>query len=84
MGEGKVSSCRGTASLCSPSCTVILYEVEIKVREKLKARRNKECGKKKKLEKEKKLEGRGMWKEERGLIKRIGGGRKESTMFFFK
>lgn len=39
---------------------------------------------KKKLEKEKKLEGRGMWKEERGLIKRIGGGRKESTMFFLK
>lgn len=54
-GEGKVWSCRGTASLHSPSCTVILYEVEIKAREKLRARRNKEHGKKKRwsLEEEK-------------------------------
>lgn len=77
MGEGKVWSCRGTASLYSPSCTVILYEVQIKASQKLRARKNEECRKRiwKKI-----LDGRAMVRKGE-WIKRIRG-RKESTVYF--
>lgn len=76
-GEGKVWSCRGTASLHSPSCTVILYEVEIKAREKLRARRNKEHGEKRdEAWRKRSVERKGGW------IKRIRG-RKEGKHHVF-